>query len=254
MTPQLVSPRCFFGNKEGHVFTNCEGWIEWVKEDPNNRNLCAKCHRGRHNARTCWRPRGVYWDTPYQPKKAIAATLPLPACEKASPVEELATSQPESKNSEPESVTQADQADRGEQVEVVSDTSDKLRELGQEELKEIASRSTCKSAHASSPEQEVAPETPRDGDQLETDSQEEEDDTWEATERQDRDFERAGRLQRESEVDRARQRMGEETYEGEIRDRMRFLACVRRLTDIQRARTQQLQDSIRQLRAEIAES
>ena len=31
----------------------------------------------RHSGRNCSRPRGVFWDTPYQPKKTVAATLAL---------------------------------------------------------------------------------------------------------------------------------------------------------------------------------
>ena len=44
---QSLTPRCFFCNKSGHAFTDCAWWKGWVQEDPGNKYLGVKCHRGR---------------------------------------------------------------------------------------------------------------------------------------------------------------------------------------------------------------
>lgn len=48
-SPCVPRVRCFFCNPERDAFTQCDGWKHWVQEDPKNRYLCFKCHRGRHN-------------------------------------------------------------------------------------------------------------------------------------------------------------------------------------------------------------
>lgn len=72
---QNMTPRSFFRNKSGHAFTDCDWWKEWVKEDSNSKYFSINCHQGWHNARNYRRPRGVFWDTPYESKKAVAAAL-----------------------------------------------------------------------------------------------------------------------------------------------------------------------------------
>lgn len=37
--------------------------------------LCAKCHKGKHNARNCRQLRGAHWHSPYEPKKGMAAMV-----------------------------------------------------------------------------------------------------------------------------------------------------------------------------------
>lgn len=58
-----------------HAFDDCTGWQEWVKEETNEKYLCVKCHRGRHNDRDCRQPTGVFWDVPYEPKKVLSAVV-----------------------------------------------------------------------------------------------------------------------------------------------------------------------------------
>lgn len=69
----------FFCNKTGHVFTDCEGWKESIKEDANNKYLCVKCHLGRHNARNCRRPGGFFRDSPHKPEKGGCHGCPFPS-------------------------------------------------------------------------------------------------------------------------------------------------------------------------------
>ena len=67
---------CYFCNGDGHTFQTCTLWQAWRDEDPQVRKkLCAKCHRGKDSACRCRQERGVYWDTPYMPKKKNVVTL-----------------------------------------------------------------------------------------------------------------------------------------------------------------------------------
>lgn len=67
--------RRFFCNNVGHAFINHNGWKDWIKENDDNKYSCAKCHQGQHNAKSCRNPRGLFWNTPYKPKKMVVAAL-----------------------------------------------------------------------------------------------------------------------------------------------------------------------------------
>ena len=68
------SRECYFcGNKEHHLAV-CQKWKDWVKEDPSHRRaLCAKCHNGKHSARSCKVARGPHWAV--EPSAVVALVL-----------------------------------------------------------------------------------------------------------------------------------------------------------------------------------
>ena len=130
----------------------------------------------------------MYWDTPYQPKKAVAATLPFSARGEGVASQEMQASQPQSKSSELVEGAEPDLALTDAEAEVASSASSTLRELGEGKLEGIASRSTCRSPQGTPPEEEAPPETPREVAEDQEEPSGEEDDTWEAMERRDRGF------------------------------------------------------------------
>lgn len=73
------SPRvtvCYFCGKKGHAVHKCFHWQAWKQDNPSKQDVCPKCQRGKHDAKSCKRPKGTYWDKKYIPKSKQNAEAP----------------------------------------------------------------------------------------------------------------------------------------------------------------------------------